>query len=431
MGIHIGIGKADITPPVGVPLVGFAGRGDSDGVYDRLRATVLAATEGDETFLLVDCDLLGIGVEIGNEIKEEIKTRTGVSGDRVMIACTHTHYGPDANRRATRPDAAAYQEMLKYLIAGAAAEAMANRQDAHVGVGYGTSYIGVNRREKLEDGSIILGHNPGGPTDRTVGVLRIDKGDGSPLATLINFACHPVSQGGKMRTISADYPGKTREVVEQLTGTPCLFLQGACGNINSVIMEHSYEPPRTLGTRLGCEAVKVRETIETAGISGVGRVSKSIDLPRYRYMSLENAEALAANLEKELEELKKQVGDKGKIYWAESRLEKANSAVKSWRTGEADEPVQAEISVMNLGSLAFVTAPGEIFCQIGMEIKNGSPFENTFFTGYSGGSIGYVPVPDAYAEGGYEVTHACRVDPDAAQLITDKSLELLVELQNS
>ena len=81
-----------------------------------------------------------------------------------------------------------------------------------------------------------------------------------------------------------------------------------------------------------------------------------------------------------------------------------------------------------MGGLALVTAGGEIFTEIGARVKGGSPFPHTFYVGYANDSIGYVPVPEAYAEGGYEVTHASQVDPEAAGILTEGSLRLLAQL---
>ena len=67
--------------------------------------------------------------------------------------------------------------------------------------------------------------------------------------------------------------------------------------------------------------------------------------------------------------------------------------------------------------------------EIGVEIKSRSPFSDTFFVGYTNGSIGYVPVPEAYPEGGYEVEFASQVNPRAAGMITEGCLALLKRLK--
>src|SRR5437870_6102860 len=102
--------------------------------------------------------------------------------------------------------------------------------------------------------------------------------------------------------------------------------------------------------------------------------------------------------------------------------------LESVETGQSLPPVPAEVSAFRIGPLAAVTVPGELFTEIGMRIKAASPFAAPLIAGYSNGSIGYIPTVEAYPEGGYEVTHACRVDPGAGTLIEAEAGRLLREL---
>ena len=69
-------------------------------------------------------------------------------------------------------------------------------------------------------------------------------------------------------------------------------------------------------------------------------------------------------------------------------------------------PVQAELTALRLSSaVGLVTAPGEIFTEIGQSIMARSPFEHTLYATYTDGTIGYVPTRSAYAEGGYELAY--------------------------
>ena len=96
--ISVGIAQADISPPVGTPSAGFAGRGPLTALHDPLYATALALSDGQRTAVLVACDLLYLDAETVNEIRGEVEQRTGVAAEHLTIACTHTHYGPDASR---------------------------------------------------------------------------------------------------------------------------------------------------------------------------------------------------------------------------------------------------------------------------------------------------------------------------------------------
>jgi len=426
--MSVGVARADISPPVGIQSAGFAARGPLTGFHDPLFATALVVSDGARKAGLVTCDLIGLDAETVGTIRKEVHRRTGIPEGFLTITCTHTHYGPDPYRDKSALDVTAYRSNLIYLISGAVEEAASHLSPALLGVGWGESDVGINRREKLPDGSMVLGRNPKGPIDRAVGVLRVDASDGKPIACVVNFQAHPVSQAAKVSLISADYPGKMREIVESLTGATCLFLRGACGNINAAIMEENYEPARTLGTRLGCEAVKVWEAISLQPALGLYVESTRVALPRIRYGSKERAEELVRSLEEEIERLRSQNAFEGRVKWAEIRRSKAREALESWTTGKPLKAIETELQAWRIGDLGIATAPGEIFNQIGAEVKEGSPFENTFFVGYANDSIGYVPVPEAYPEGGYEVMYASQVDPEAAGIVTDGCLQLLRRL---
>jgi hypothetical protein len=427
--IQIGLARAEITPPVGIPMVGFAGRGHSTEVHDALFATAMAVANGDYRAILISSDLLQFRADTVASFREAIESATGIPFERITLACTHNHYGPDVDRSTDSALVNAYRENLKYLLAGVAREALQDLVPARLSVGWGTSDIGVNRREKRPDGQIVLGQNPDGPVDRTVGVARFEDEEGRPIACLINFACHPVCQSGRMQSLSADFPGSMREVVEFLIGVPCVYLQGACGNINPIRMEHAHEPARSLGVRLGCEAARIWETISsTKEITDLKVASTQVSLPRYMYDTLDHAAKLSGELTSQVERLQASGGSEGTLWWAKLRLSRVNEAIESWKSGRPLPEVSAELQAWRIGDLAFATAPAEIFTENGALVKQQSPFKNTFFVGYTNGSIGYVPTHEAYPEGGYEVTHACQVDPPAGDIINEGCLSLLNSL---
>jgi hypothetical protein len=190
-------------------------------------------------------------------------------------------------------------------------------------------------------------------------------------------------------------------------------------------MVHAYESARTLGTRLGCEVVRVWEGISGRDLERLDLAACTLALPRYRHGSVDQAARLQADLERQVTELSRPDASPGQRWWAELRLERVKEAVRSWQTNEPLAPVEAEVQAWRLDDLALVTAPGEIFCEIGSRVKERSPLGHTFFAGYANGYMGYVPVRAAYDEGGYEVTHACQVDPEAGELLEEAALEQL------
>ena len=91
--IEIGIARADITPAVGIPMVGFAGRGPSTRINDPLYATAMAVSCAGEQAVLIALDLLQFKAETVAEFRALIQAASGISTDRITLACSHTHYG--------------------------------------------------------------------------------------------------------------------------------------------------------------------------------------------------------------------------------------------------------------------------------------------------------------------------------------------------
>ena len=80
-------------------------------------------------------------------------------------------------------------------------------------------------------GEYVCGHNPEGVADDTVLVAKVVDDAGAALATIVNYACHPTTLAWENTLISPDYVGAIREVVETATRAPCIFIQGASGDI--------------------------------------------------------------------------------------------------------------------------------------------------------------------------------------------------------
>ena len=88
---------------------------------------------------------------------------------------------------------------------------------------------------------------------------------------------------------------------------------------------------------------------------------------------------------------------------------------------------EGEIQVLAIGDSAWVGVPGELFCQIGLDIKEQSPFAHTYVVGYANCYQGYFPTPIAYEEGGYEVNMGrwSRFTAAAGESVQETALDLL------
>lgn len=235
---RVGFARADITPPAGIyhRMWGAALHDRATGVHRPLTATAvyLESLAGDALQLVLGldhCILDGADLDL-------VRHRVGVMPpDDVAVALSHTHgSGWMSRTRAALPGGdliGPYLDGLADTCARIAREAAAVARPATLV--YGTGRCGLARHRDFHDpgsNQFVCGFNPDGPADDTVLVARAVAGDtGETLGTVVNYACHPTTLAWQNTLVSPDYVGAVREVVEGRTGVPCLFLQGASGDL--------------------------------------------------------------------------------------------------------------------------------------------------------------------------------------------------------
>ena len=92
------------------------------------------------------------------------------------------------------------------------------------------------------------------------------------------------------------------------------------------------------------------------------------------------------------------------------------------------KPLEVEVQVVALGDeVAWVSLPGEIFVELGLAIKQDSPFRHTIIAELANGAIGYIPARRSYAQGNYEVVSA-RCAEGSGERLVDAAVGLLKSL---
>jgi hypothetical protein len=458
--------RTDITPPIGIAHAGWGAQTHqrAAGVDLPLWATALALSDGDETVVIVDLDFLLLWEPQAQTALEAICTLTGLPPSHVRLAYTHTHSGSVSGEtwsswiKDGSEMIAAYDASLPHRLAGIAWNAIQNLRPARVAAGSGTCNINVNRRfQRPEDQAVIVGRNWDGPVDHEVKLIKVDTEDGKPLAAIVNYACHPITVGPDSQLITPDYPGVVRRVVEQSTGATCLFLQGAAGDVGpvrGVAQGGQYEYKR-LGAILGHEASRIWWEVETAPRQEryTGTLESGAPLAIY---SGEPEAAPAPKLRVATRPMHLPVKQMPAPEAFEAEFREHSEALTRLReSGASDEAIRLEtmhakraamradlarqvygkthrtfeLQSFTIGDdIALIAMPGEPFCQIGMAIKSQSPYQHTLFSAYSNVGWAYIPTPDAYELGGYEV-EITPFSPDASVQIVQESLTLLHQMK--
>jgi hypothetical protein len=255
---EMGVARADITPPPNIysRSWGSALHDAAEGIHRPLVTTCLFLRGGDpkmELYLL--CFDLGWWYDIAHEmeIRKAILEKSGIRDDQLITHMGHTHSGPITNLQNLNRKGGdlipAYREKIVDGAVAALAGAKANAQPAVASWAEGRCNLARNRDLVLDSETFLCGINPDGPVDDTVLVGRVTDMSGKIIATMVNYACHPVSLGGGNKLISPDYYGAMREVVERDTGgAPCLFLHGASGDMTPL---RSYESDPAIADQNG------------------------------------------------------------------------------------------------------------------------------------------------------------------------------------
>jgi neutral ceramidase len=460
--LFAGFGRSDITPewnfPNGMWMAQKHARGS--GIHRRLCIScVVLGTEADAVALL-SYDLVLLSVPQVTAIRKAIQARTGLPLDRIWLYVTHNHAGPitqDFYDREGAAEVADYVSALPERSAQATAQAWQGRRAACARTGIGECRIGVNRDLNYR-GRMITGPNLAGFADPDVGVIRLDGIDGSPIAAIVTYGCHPTFLGPGNTLISPDYPGVTRDVFESITAAPCLFLQAGAGNVGPLrgFLSDIAEVERC-GHLLACAAAQayyelplegypatidhvvesgaplgmVREQPAPTGHQPFRAIARQVPLPTDNpgptvYDSVEQD---IDNARARVERLTREGAAQPEIQLATQHLLRHRLRAERKRL-YATPGFPLEVGALLIGKSCFVSLACEPYAELGVAIKRRSPAEKTIFAGYEGPDVIYVAPAESYQEPRPMEVYNSPFGPGAAELLVDAAVSMLHELHD-
>jgi len=438
--LKAGVAVADITPPVGYRMSGYFHERLSTGILNPLYAKAVVLRQGDERAALVFCDIIGLSLDVSSHARKQASEKTGIPAANILIAATHTHTGPlykDALREhfhelAVAKDGNDPREKVDYpselvakivkVITEADAAAGPVRLEAGVAKQQGLSF---NRRFHMKDGSVQF--NPGvlnpdiirpaGPTDPDVGIVFFRGTNGGGVtAAIANFAMHLDTVGGTL--YAADYPFYIEQSLRDAFGEKfvLLFGTGTCGDINHIDVTKKERPTTEQIGRALAETIKAKAAeLKPLAEPMLSAQSEVIQVPLQRYGPQDLAWARENIKKVGTEELPflKQV-EAYKIL----SLEMLHS-----------EALPLEVQVFRLGSdVAVVGLPGEVFVEMGLAIKQASPFPVTLVVELCQDAPGYIPTEKAFAEGSYETVNS-RIVSGGGEMLVKAAVRMLKALK--
>ncbi len=436
MSWYAGYGEADITPPIGVWLTGFAARTKPcDAIHDPLSARALVLKNGQgKCAALLTLDLIALTSQQVSQLRRLVQDWTSIPPQNLLINCSHTHSAPAVGELVASsmgiPDPA-YLDVTIRKAATAVKEAWANLTPAELFFGSSECHISINRRQRMPNGRIVIGRNPEGSVDPKVNTLVARTVDGRQIVAFA-YACHPVVLGENNYAVTADYVHFARGGVEEFfgSGTQALFLQGCAGNINPR-ERGTFDIARRLGQELAASVIQAVLRAEPVVGESVGSVIGTLKLPLLPPPSPKQLREHQRVFQERAEAAQRE-GRLGWARWQREEAEWAKRVLKALREKALPTYELMNAQVLRIGDVAFASLAAEVFAEIGLTVRHQSPLPRTVPLGYTNGCIGYLPTATAYKEGGYEVEQAFKFygrllmhAPESEQIATEWLLRQL------
>jgi neutral ceramidase len=402
--LEIGVAVIDITPKDVV-------------AHDPLHVKALVFRQGDETAALVVCDLINVRAEMTTQARKSAADQTGIPVQNITITASHTH-----KSRIQRDGIA---DKIVQAIMAAKVAAVPVRLQTVTSEQYGLSF---NRRFLMKDGSVRM--NPGylnpdvvrpmGPIDPEVQFVMIRRAvDNTPMAALTNFSLH-LDTVRDHKDLSADYPYFMEESLREDLGADFISVFGTapCGNINHLdVLGGKQLPTSYIGNTLAATIKSVLPNMVDER-SGMGVRSEVLQVPLQDFTPEEINWAHDKQAPPLVEERS----------FLEGMRRRKLMSLEELREQHGDTMPLA-VHVFRLGAeTAIVTLPGEVFVELGMALKDASPFANTLVLELANDHPSYVPNKEAFVEGDYEVVNS-RLIPGGGEMLVEAAVRMLKELK--
>jgi hypothetical protein len=402
---RVGAARVDITPAAdaSLPMGGYGSRKQGfRAIHDNIYVRAIVIDDGTTQAALVAWELLFVPDAVWQETSKRVAAETGIQSENLLLCAVHDHGAPTPNLASDAPQSAAYTRTVEQAAVEAIRLAKAKLQPARFGIGIGTAYVNINRREAYPDRGLWLGYNQEGPSDKTVTVLRFDNLSGKPIAFWINYPVHAVVMGPENLLVTGDLAGATSRFVEQHfarkdhprsdagprlrlrsedqadADVVAVWTSGAAGDQNPVSMVNGedFRMVDALGQILGEAVVRSASGVTTSADVRIRSVQQVVTCPG-------------------------------------RRVEPGPTPRSEYRFDDTDA-VSIRLGLIILNDVAVAGVSGEVFTLIAQRLKRESPIRHTIMVTHANGSSGYIPNDAAFEPVSYEVT-ASRLKPGCAE----------------
>ena len=420
-----GAATSNITPPLGELIVGGWQPIPATNIHDELHARCLVLDDGKVKLAIVICDNVGIPVEVYDLAKQQIHETTGLPASHLLMAATHTHSATTARgplKTFAETELTDYQQFVARRISDGVRRALAQLEPARIGWGKIDEPSEVfNRRWFVTDASLLSNpfggldqvrmnpprgssklDRPAGPTDPEISFVSVQSLDGRAIALLANYSLHYVG-GVRSGDVSADYFGYFAKFIGEKLGATDqsppfvgILSNGTSGDVNNINFPEKstrkykrYEKMQEVAGKVASRVFEAHQQIDFH--DWVPLAAKHVNLT---LKTRQPTSEMIAHFEKVTsgkDDDPRRRHSREEIY--ADRIAKIQKAPKE---------IHIQLQALRIGDLGIAAIPFETFTETGLELKDRSPFGDTFTIELANGSYGYLPTPQQHRLGGYE-----------------------------
>src|SRR5690554_1699034 len=476
--LRAGVAKVNITNP--------NARGN---ITDTLYVKALVMKNGNTSAVIITVDAVAIG-GIGsihndyfNSIRAQIKEELDIDPQNVLVNASHLHgagysISEDVEELTLLAVRQAQANMVPVNVGTGSGYEDRITENHLLKLKNGKGWA-IRHANPLPPDEEIEGV---GPIDPEIGILRFDKKNGETLAIVYNFTGHPYQS---ITEETGGYPGFASSLIENnmSQGTVALFIQGFCGDVIPVLYKdvHSIRDQEPLGTMLGLSALSAIKKIQPEKSGELKVITEVVNFPRRtdydeRISEMEHEqEELLRSLrntslnfktflplyinynifeeypsyyshrylhEKSLgknelvkldEENRRNISKYLRNIYAMEKLSRLQYNIELAKNRKAENEsagestIDVKIQAMKIADAVLVTFPAEVYIQVGLNIKEMSPFENNYVAGYTNGYMHYATTAEQSGSGAYQ-DHSNLLAPEWQKMYEEKIKVILGKL---
>jgi hypothetical protein len=417
-GLRVGAAAVELAADDSMNIAGGIHAGKATGQEGKLRCVAVVLEKPPAKLAIVACDVLMLTRQTLDPVVAEAEKATGIPPAQILVHCTHTHHAPSTMRVHDYGPDEVFTKRVQQGILRAVTEANSRLAEGRFFFHLGEERtVGQNSRLLLDDGMIYwIGPRTNlvratGPFDPELPVLAFKDHTNALRALIFNHSTHTLGARTPGQRSPAFYGLAAQALEAQFGGIAC-FLEGASGSTHNLDLH-----PAECVARIQAAVTDALSRAQPRAVHTLAALKRPVKFRVRHFDEAAEEEAVTRYCRKYAPGHDEAIA---KVF------RKMRAELKSQQGQDRETWVQA----MRIGDVALVGVPAEVFTQLGLDIKNRSPFRHTCIAELANDWIGYLPNLEGHKLGGYQVWtgfHSC-AEPGTGERIADVAVAMLKEL---